>query len=104
MLETPGAVFAVNILGEEQREISERFAWAPESDRFEVGHWSSAMTGAPVLSDAIAWLDCTLHSRHVAGTHTLYIGRVEACSTPRADARPLVYWNRGYRSLRRDGE
>jgi flavin reductase (DIM6/NTAB) family NADH-FMN oxidoreductase RutF len=61
-------------------------------------------TGAPVLADALAWLDCTIHSRHVAGTHTLYIGRVEASSTPRGEARPLVYWNRDYRALGADIE
>jgi flavin reductase (DIM6/NTAB) family NADH-FMN oxidoreductase RutF len=99
MLETPGAVFAVNVLGEDQKELSERFAWAPDDERFALGRWTTATTGAPVLADALAWLDCTIHSRHVAGTHTLYIGRVVASSTPRAAARPLVYWNRGYRGL-----
>jgi flavin reductase (DIM6/NTAB) family NADH-FMN oxidoreductase RutF len=104
MLELPGAVFAVNVLGEEQAELSDRFAWSPDSERFELGEWSTAVTGAPVLVDALAWLDCTLYSRHEAGSHTLYIGRVEASATPRPEARPLVYWNRGYRSLARDGE
>lgn len=99
MLETEGAVFAVNVLGEDQAELSERFAWAPDAERFRIGDWSPAVTGAPVLADALAWLDCTIHSRHVAGTHTLYIGRVVASSTPRAASRPLVYWNRGYRTL-----
>lgn len=103
MLETPGAVFAVNVLGEAQAELSDRFAWSPDDVRFDLGEWSTAATGAPILVDALAWLDCTIFSRHAAGTHTLYIGRVEASATPRPDGRPLVYWNRGYRSLARDG-
>jgi flavin reductase (DIM6/NTAB) family NADH-FMN oxidoreductase RutF len=35
----------------------------------------------------------------VAGTHTIYIGEVQASSVPRADERPLIYWNRDYQQL-----
>jgi flavin reductase (DIM6/NTAB) family NADH-FMN oxidoreductase RutF len=99
MLEEPDASFAVNILGADQREISERFAWSPEDQRFGLDRWSTATTGAPILEDAVAWLDCTIHSRLAAGSHTLYIGRVEASATPRPADPPLVYWNREYRRL-----
>lgn len=104
LLERPEAVFAVNVLGDDQQELSERFAWGPDEERFALGDWTTATTGAPVLVDALAWLDCTIFSRHAAGSHTLYIGRVVASATPRAEARPLVYWNRGYRALAGDGE
>jgi flavin reductase (DIM6/NTAB) family NADH-FMN oxidoreductase RutF len=99
LLERPEAVFAVNVLAEDQRELSDTFAWKPDDQRFSAGTWTTAVTGAPVLVDALAWLDCTIHSRHVAGTHTLYVGRVVASGTPRADGLPLVYWNRDYRRL-----
>jgi len=99
LLEAPGATFAVNILGEDQRELSEQFAWRPDDERFQLGRWTTAVTGAPVLEDALAWLDCTVYARQAAGSHTLYVGHVEACATPRGDAPPLVYWNRDYRRL-----
>lgn len=99
LLEMPGATFAVNVLGEDQAELSEQFAWRPDSERFQLGRWTTAATGAPVLEDALAWLDCTIFARLAAGSHTLYVGQVEACATPRADESPLVYWNRGYRRL-----
>jgi len=102
LLLEPGAVFAVNILAEEQQELSDRFAWGPEPERFSSGSWGVAETGAPVLEDAIAWLDCRIHSRHPAGSHSLYIGEVVATGVPRPDGRPLVYWNRGYRQLARE--
>ena len=102
LLELPDAVFAVNILAEEQHALSDRFAWEPEADRFEAGNWTTAATGAPVLADALAWLDCTIHSRHRAGSHSLYIGEVVASRVPRPGESPLVYWNRGYRGLRPD--
>lgn len=99
LLESEGAVFAVNILARDQVELSNRFAWVKDQDRFAEGDWRQAATGAPVLADALAWLDCTVHSRSPAGSHTIYIGEVQASALPRPDAAPLVYWNRGYRHL-----
>lgn len=98
LFEKSNAVFAVNILKEDQQEISNRFAWSKE-DRFAEGNWTTAVTGAPVLEDALAWLDCTVYSRHTAGTHTIYIGEVQATHVSEPDGTPLVYWNRGYRSI-----
>jgi flavin reductase (DIM6/NTAB) family NADH-FMN oxidoreductase RutF len=99
MLEEEGAVFAVNILGNDQKELSDRFAWLKDEDRFAKGNWGAGATGAPVLEDALVWLDCTIHSRVAAGTHTIYIGRVRAARVPRPNESPLIYWNRDYREL-----
>ena len=41
MLQEPEAVFAVNILGEGQAELSNRFAWVKDEDRFAMGNWST---------------------------------------------------------------
>lgn len=100
ILERDGAVFAVNILAHDQSDISNRFAWVKDEDRFASGEWLTAVTGSPILNDALAWLDCTVYARHQAGTHSIYIGEVVASSVPRADEQPLIYWNRGYRTLR----
>lgn len=98
MLERSNAVFAVNILRESQSDLSNQFAWK-DTDRFAMGTWDSAETGAPILTDALAWMDCTIYSRHTAGTHTIYIGEVQASSVVYPDSKPLVYWNRGYRGI-----
>jgi len=100
ILQEEDAVFAVNILGEEQSELSNRFAWVKDEDRFALGNWSTAETGAPVLTDALAWLDCRIHARYPAGSHTIYVGEVQASNVPQEEAPPLIYWNRGYRKLR----
>ena len=100
LLEEEGAVFAVNILSQEMSELSNRFAWIKDEDRFAVGDWGTAVTGAPILQTALAWLDCTIYNRYEAGTHTIYIGQVEASATPGVGAPPLIYWNRGYRYLK----
>jgi flavin reductase (DIM6/NTAB) family NADH-FMN oxidoreductase RutF len=99
LLQREDAVFAVNILHQDQMELSNRFAWLKDEDRFLAGDWRTAVTGAPVLADALAWLDCTIYARFAAGTHTVYIGEVQASGTPRFEEAPLIYWNRGYRAL-----
>jgi flavin reductase (DIM6/NTAB) family NADH-FMN oxidoreductase RutF len=99
LLEHDGAVFAVNILAGDQLHLSDRFAWTKDEDRFLEGNWGEALTGAPILLDALAWLDCTIDGRLQAGNHTIYVGKVQASSVPRPDEPPLVYWNRAYRHL-----
>ena len=98
LLEQPGACFAVNILRQEQVEISNRFAWLKDEERFAEGAWSTAVTGAPVLPESLAWLDCRIVGHLAAGTHTIYTGEVLASSSAER-GRPLIYWNRGYRHL-----
>src|SRR5690348_4616638 len=55
--------FAVNFLGADQVELGMRFAgqFAAPADRFEELATFAAETGAPILADAPAWLDCRLH-------------------------------------------
>ncbi len=99
LLEKSDAVFAVNILAADQQALSDRFAFLKDGDRFAEGDWGSAATGAPILQDALAWLDCSIYARHCVGTHTIYVGHVEASSVPREGEQPLIYWNRGYRGV-----
>lgn len=99
LLQQPGTTFAVNILRQDQADLSNRFAWVKDEDRFGDGNWISALTGAPVLADALAWLDCTIYAHYAAGTHTIYVGEVQASQAPAPDQPPLVYWNRAYRRL-----
>jgi flavin reductase (DIM6/NTAB) family NADH-FMN oxidoreductase RutF len=104
ILEEEGASFAVNILAHDQVELSNRFAWVKDEDRFAEGDWKTAATGAPVLASALAWLDCTISTRSKAGSHTIYVGEVQASRVERPDEMPLAYWNRGYRKLQENPE
>ncbi len=98
LLSREGATFAVNLLAADQMEMSNRFA-SKVDDRFGMGEWETAVTNAPILADSIAWLDCTIHAIHDGGTHSMFIGRVQASNVPRPDEAPLIYWNRNYREL-----
>ena len=103
MLMADDAVFAVNVLAADQDKLSNRFAWVKE-DRFAEGDWMTAVTGAPILADALGWLDCTIFARHDSGTHTIFVGEVKGSAVPRPEELPLVYWNRGYRALNVESE
>ncbi len=100
LLQQEGATFTVNFLAHDQEALSNRFAWVKDEDRFAEGDWGTAVTGAPILKNALAWLDCTIHERYEAGTNTIYIGKIQASGVPRPDEKPLIYWNRGYRQLK----
>ncbi|WP_067701430.1 flavin reductase family protein [Nocardia jejuensis] len=89
-------VFAVNVLGHDHEDIGRRFAGGgADTDRFAVGHWDTATTGAAVLAEAVAWLDCVVTACHPAGDHTIVLGLVQDAATPRP-APPLIYHDRTY--------
>ncbi|MGV6805090.1 MAG: flavin reductase family protein [Ruegeria sp.] len=71
------AGFAINILAEDQIELSNTFA-RPAEDRFAGVSWQAGPNGAPILAGVSAWFDCTVFKTVEAGDHLILIGRVEA--------------------------
>jgi flavin reductase (DIM6/NTAB) family NADH-FMN oxidoreductase RutF len=88
--------FAVNVLAENQVELSRRFASALP-DKFSEGIWSDGLGGAPVLGGCAAVFECARVSSQVAGDHILFIGQVQAVSE--APITPLVFQSGHYRML-----
>jgi flavin reductase (DIM6/NTAB) family NADH-FMN oxidoreductase RutF len=93
-------IFAVNILAFEQRDLSSRFAGAEaeELDRFTAIPTTTAVTGAPVLTNCLAWLDCTLDAVYPGGDHDIFVGRVQALSLQDL-VPPLVFHASRYHGL-----
>jgi 3-hydroxy-9,10-secoandrosta-1,3,5(10)-triene-9,17-dione monooxygenase reductase component len=81
--------FAVNVLADDQKEISRIFG-GPGPDRFAAVPWSPARSGAPLLTGALTWADCQVEAIHPGGDHDIVIGRVTALG-PCRDAGPLVF-------------
>ena len=80
--------FAVNVLGRDQQAIAERFATNPRAwADLDTQSW---VTGAPILRDVPAALDCQLHATHDGGDHVIVIGRVVQLDAA-DDAAPLGY-------------
>jgi flavin reductase (DIM6/NTAB) family NADH-FMN oxidoreductase RutF len=86
-------LFSVNVLAASQRRLADRFAGRLGHSgpaRFEEGRWTRLVTGAPVLEGARAVFDCSLVTSIEAGTHTIFVGLVEAVAL-RPELAPLVY-------------
>ncbi len=89
--------FAINILKDDQQEVSARFA-SSHPNRFEGISWETGIVGAPVLSGALGVLECDTRQKVEAGDHTILIGEVRRASA--ADGRPLLYFSGKYRELK----
>jgi flavin reductase (DIM6/NTAB) family NADH-FMN oxidoreductase RutF len=87
--------FVVNILGEAQEAICRTFA-VSGGDKFAEALWSpSDATGAPVLDDVLAWVDCRLEEEHDAGDHIIVVGRVVDLSVEQ-EGKPLLFYRGGF--------
>lgn len=81
--------FSVSMLGAGQRNVSDRFAASPfDWTGVRTEGWE---TGAPILSDAAAALDCRVAARHEGGDHDIIVGEVVALGSLRP-GKPLVYY------------
>ncbi len=96
-------LWAVSVLGEEQRRIAGRFAMRGRlSDRLlfaDLGPDRGAATGAPLVPDALAVIECRTHRRITAGDHTLVLGDVLTAATPGPGGRPLLHFRGRYHPL-----
>lgn len=89
--------FGINILAEDQRELSDGFA-AVGVDRFQGVSWTPGPLGSPWLERALARFDCRTFERHPAGDHTILLGEVAAVRIE--SGAPLIYFSSSYRALK----
>ena len=98
--------FAVNVLAKDQVEIGDVFSGFGGINgeaRFAHGNWTTAATGAPILTDATASFDCHCRQQVDLGSHVLFIGLIEEIRTAEHN-RPLLYLDGGWASLVRASE
>ena len=94
-------ILCVNTLAAGQEDLSPVFAGMTGKEgeeRFEVGTWTTLVTGAAVLEGAAVSFDCRVIQTAEVGTHTVFFCEVEAVST-NADKPGLIYFARGYHSV-----
>jgi len=90
-------VFAVNLLPKDRADIAERF-FTPAQRLGSVpplADYAPGTTGAPLLDDAIASLECRMIQAVEAGDHTLFIGQVVAGHLS-SDEPPLTSADAGF--------
>jgi flavin reductase (DIM6/NTAB) family NADH-FMN oxidoreductase RutF len=82
--------FCANVLAAHQRELCVRFATRSD-DKFTGVTWARSPSGAPLLADTVAWIDCDLHDVIEVGDHKLALGSVRQLGTSSHGVAPLVY-------------
>jgi flavin reductase (DIM6/NTAB) family NADH-FMN oxidoreductase RutF len=91
--------FALSLLAGDQEAIAQHFARGVPP----FAHWHGIATraeaeGAPLVADAIGWLECRIEAEHETGDHTLFVGVVLSAEAGRA-APPLAFVDSHYLSL-----
>lgn len=94
--------FAINMLAGHQTELGVRFASALVEERFAGLTVTRAVTGAPLLADCLAWLDCRIQQVLPGGDHSIVIGEVLAAEA-QGVGDPLVYFRRQWGSFQTTG-
>lgn len=84
-LVSQGSAFSLSFVRREDRVLARTFT----KPAVEGGDGSlsgvavrAGSTGAPVLTQAAAWLECEVRDELDAGDHTLFVGEVVDCSAP----------------------
>jgi flavin reductase (DIM6/NTAB) family NADH-FMN oxidoreductase RutF len=86
--------FAISVLAEDGERLARRFAAPGLDNKFDGVAFREESTGAPVLEDALAWVDCRLHAQYDGGDHSIFVGHVMAGGA--RDAGALLYYRSGY--------
>ena len=99
VLKANGAL-CVNILAGRHEHLSGKFGCPGMSveQRFADASWERLATGAPVLADAAASLDCRIVRVTEVGTHTVFFCEVQEIVTA-AEPEGLIYFNRTYHHI-----
>ena len=90
--------FGVNVLGRQHERFALR-ATPPGADRFGGLEWEAGRGGVPLLTDALASLDCELVAEHPAGDHWIVVGRVDDLRVSHVED-PLIFFAGAFRALR----
>jgi flavin reductase (DIM6/NTAB) family NADH-FMN oxidoreductase RutF len=88
--------FGINILNEDQKDMSTRFARKGQN-RFHGIEWRAGRCGVPELGGVLAFMECTLLNSVDAGDHAILIGEVTHAEVGHGN--PLLYFDSGYRTL-----
>jgi len=82
--------FCVNVLGDQQAELSRGFAKSGGPKFSGIDWYPAPVTGSPLIEESLAWVDCRVELVHDAGDHELIIGRVLDLGT--SEGSPLVFF------------
>lgn len=91
--------YAVNLLQDGQRDLAAKMgrtsAQAPQKLK-GIKTRPGPASGAPVLVDALGWVECRVVASLPAGDHTLVLGEVVAAGIEHKDGKPLTLQSTGF--------
>lgn len=95
-------MFAISVLAAHQEPVARHFAdrARPRGEReFETVRWEPGpVTGAPIVADALAWIECGLAAVYDGGDHSIFLGSVlDKGKGEPGDA--LLYFGGGFHRL-----
>jgi flavin reductase (DIM6/NTAB) family NADH-FMN oxidoreductase RutF len=92
-----GGGFVVSVLSRDQLHLARHFGTRSgrKADKLAGIAWRPGRSGAPILAEAIACLECRLTQRIPAGDHEIAIGQVVAGELLMPNVAPLTYADTG---------
>jgi flavin reductase (DIM6/NTAB) family NADH-FMN oxidoreductase RutF len=93
--------FAINILTEQQIELSRKFALSHPGKWTDIPYSLAEHSGCPVLEDSMAYFECRKEYSYEGGDHLIFVGHVLRCEILSEDPEvtPLLYARGMYRSI-----
>ena len=91
--------FVVNILSEEQSELSTHFATSG-GEKFGTLPFSTNQDGVPVLEGTLAHVECRIVETYEGGDHVIHIGEIQHAEV--RGGRPLLFFQGRYHHLAAD--
>jgi 3-hydroxy-9,10-secoandrosta-1,3,5(10)-triene-9,17-dione monooxygenase reductase component len=90
--------FGVNVLGRQHEQFAIH-ATPAGADRFAGLDWKLGRSGVPLLTDALASLECEIVAEHPAGDHWIVVGQVQNLRITSVE-HPLIFFAGAFRALR----
>ena len=91
---TEGGVFSLCTIDREDRAIVRKFTKPVDVDLAAMTlngfPFREGVTGAPILTQAVAWLDCEVRQAVEVGNHTFFIGEVVDCGFQADEDTPVL--------------
>jgi flavin reductase (DIM6/NTAB) family NADH-FMN oxidoreductase RutF len=88
-----GRAFTINVLKRNQLEVASHFGTVSgrTADKLADIRWRPGLSGAPILLESLAYMECELASTVAGGDHELVLGRVIDGGVLDRDEPPLLY-------------
>ena len=91
--------FCINLLSQEQVEISNIFAGREVSvsqNKFDLVEWSIGKFNQPIITGSVASFECNVSNTIDGNTHNIFIGNVISITDEPGIVNPLIYGKQKY--------